>query len=67
MRTGTVKWFDASKGFSFIAPDNGPPEVFPHFSAIDGSGWRELTERQKVGSDAELPPKGPQAKRLRAL
>ena len=67
MSTGTVKWFNASKGFGFITPDDGSPDVFAHFSSIDGSGYRELTEGQKVDFDAEQGPKGRQAKRVRPL
>ena len=58
MATGTVKWFNASKGFGFIAPDDGSPDVFAHFSSIDGSGYRELMEGQKVDFDVEQGPKG---------
>jgi CspA family cold shock protein len=48
MATGTVKWFNASKGFGFITPDDGSPDVFVHFSAINARGYRELTEGQRV-------------------
>lgn len=67
MPTGTVKWFNASKGYGFIAPDDGGPDVFAHFSSIEGSGYRELTEGQKVDFETEQGPKGPQAKRVRPL
>lgn len=67
MATGTVKWFNASKGFGFITPDDGSPDVFAHFSAIDGSGYRELAEGQKVDYETEQGPKGQQAKRVRPL
>jgi len=67
MATGTVKWFNASKGFGFITPDDGSSDVFAHFSAIDGSGYRELAEGQKVDFETEQGPKGPQAKRVRLL
>jgi CspA family cold shock protein len=67
MAVGTVKWFNASKGFGFITPDDGGPDVFTHFSSIDGSGYRELTEGQKVDFEAEQGPKGPQAKRVKAI
>ena len=67
MATGTVKWFNATKGFGFIAPDDGSPDVFAHFSAIDGSGYRELSEGQKVDFDVEQGAKGPQAKRVKVL
>jgi cold shock protein len=62
---GTVKWFNASKGYGFIAPDDGTPDVFVHFSAIDGSGYRELAEGQRVHFEAERGQKGPQAKTVR--
>jgi len=67
MATGTVKWFNATKGFGFITPDDGSPDVFAHFSSIDGSGYRELTEGQKVDFDVEQGPKGPQAKCVKVL
>lgn len=67
MPTGTVKWFNASKGFGFIAPDDGSQDVFAHFSSIEGSGYRELAEGQKVDFETEQGPKGPQAKRVRPL
>ena len=67
MATGTVKWFNATKGFGFIAPDDGSADVFAHFSSIEGSGYRELVEGQKVDFDVEQGPKGLQAKRVRAL
>ncbi|MHB1497074.1 MAG: cold-shock protein [Acidimicrobiales bacterium] len=67
MPTGTVKWFNASKGYGFIAPDDGSPDVFAHFSSIEGSGYRELAEGQRVDFETEQGPKGPQAKRVRPL
>jgi CspA family cold shock protein len=67
MATGIVKWFNSTKGFGFITPDDGSPDVFAHFSSIDGSGFRELTEGQKVDFDIEQGPKGPQAKRVKVL
>jgi cold shock protein len=67
MPTGTVKWFNASKGFGFITPDDGSQDVFAHFSSIEGSGYRELAEGQKVDFETEQGPKGPQAKRVRPL
>lgn len=67
MPTGTVKWFNASKGFGFITPDDGGQDVFAHFSAIEGAGYRELTEGQKVDFETEQGAKGLQAKRVRRL
>jgi CspA family cold shock protein len=61
MATGTVKWFNESKGFGFISRDEGGPDVFVHFSAIQGSGFKTLTEGQKVTFDVQEGPKGPQA------
>jgi CspA family cold shock protein len=61
MATGTVKWFNESKGYGFLAQDNGGDDVFVHFSAIQGSGFRTLSEGQKVSFDIEQGPKGPQA------
>jgi CspA family cold shock protein len=67
MADGVVKWFNSTKGFGFITPDDGAKDVFVHFSAIDGSGYRELTEGQRVTFDTENGPKGPQAKSVRPL
>jgi CspA family cold shock protein len=62
MATGTVKWFDESKGFGFITPADGSKDVFVHFSAIaDQGGFRTLAEGQEVSFDTENGPKGPQA------
>ena len=61
MATGTVKWFNESKGFGFIAPSDGGKDVFVHFSAIQGSGFRTLEEGQQVEFEIVDGPKGPQA------
>jgi len=62
---GTVKWFNATKGYGFLTPDDGTPDVFVHFSAIEGSGYRELTEGQRVQFESQPGQKGPQAKTVR--
>jgi CspA family cold shock protein len=67
MATGTVKWFNADKGFGFIAPDDGSEDVFAHFSAIQSSGYRSLDENQKVEYDVEQGQKGLQAANIRPL
>ncbi|SNS96459.1 Cold shock protein, CspA family [Micrococcales bacterium KH10] len=67
MATGTVKWFNSDKGYGFIAPDDGSADVFAHYSAIQGSGHRNLVEDQKVEFDTENGQKGPQATNIRAL
>lgn len=61
MITGTVKWFNDSKGFGFLSPDDGSKDVFVHFSAIVGGGFRSLVEGQTVTFEVEQGPKGPQA------
>jgi len=61
MAQGTVKWFNAEKGFGFITPDGGGPDVFVHFSAITGTGYRSLEENQKVSYTVTQGNKGPQA------
>jgi CspA family cold shock protein len=58
MITGTVKWFDESKGYGFIAPDDGSKDVFVHHSAIQGSGFKTLAEGQKVSFETQQTPKG---------
>ena len=67
MATGTVKWFNAEKGFGLIAPDEGGADVFAHYSAINSSGYRSLEENQKVEFDVQQGPKGPQAANIQPL
>jgi CspA family cold shock protein len=65
--SGTVKWFNSEKGFGFIQQDDGGADVFVHYSAIASSGYRELTEGQKVEYEVTQGQKGPQAENVRAL
>jgi len=66
MSQGTVKWFNAEKGYGFISREDGP-DVFVHFSEIDGAGYRSLDENQRVEFELTQGPRGPQASRVRAL
>ena len=66
MATGTVKWFSSEKGFGFISQADGP-DVFVHFSAITGDGYRNLEENQKVEFDVVSGPKGPQAANVKPV
>ena len=66
MATGTVKWFNPEKGFGFITQEEGP-DVFVHFSAIQGDGYRNLEENQKVEFDVSQGQKGPQASNVRVV
>jgi len=67
MTNGTVKWFNPEKGFGFIAPNEGGPDVFVHYSAIDAGGFRSLDEDQQVAYEVSQGPKGPQADLVRAV
>jgi CspA family cold shock protein len=61
MAQGTVKWFNAEKGFGFISPDGGGPDLFVHHTAIQGSGFKTLDEGQRVSFESGQGQKGPQA------
>jgi CspA family cold shock protein len=65
--TGTVKWFNDAKGFGFITPDGGGEDLFAHFSAIEGSGFKSLKENQKVSFEVTTGPKGKQATQIKPL
>ncbi|GAA0295580.1 cold-shock protein [Kineococcus aurantiacus] len=67
MAQGTVKWFNAEKGYGFIEQDGGGPDVFVHYSAIGGSGYRSLEENQRVEFEVTQGQKGPQAEQVVAL
>jgi CspA family cold shock protein len=67
MATGTVKWFNDDKGFGFITPDEPGKDLFVHFNAIQGSGFKSLSEGAKVSYDTEEGPKGPAAANVQTL
>jgi cold shock protein len=67
MAQGTVKWFNGEKGFGFIAQDGGGPDVFVHYSQIDGNGFKSLEEQQRVEFEIGQGQKGPQAQAVRAI
>lgn len=67
MAVGTVKWFNDSKGFGFITPDGGGDDLFAHFSAIQGQGFKSLQEGQRVEFDVATGPKGQQAANIRKV
>ena len=67
MSTGSVKWFNGEKGYGFITQDDGGPDVFVHFSAIAGAGYRNLDENQKVEFEVTQGPKGAQASNVRVI
>ena len=67
MAEGVVKWFSADKGYGFITPDDGGKDLFVHFNAIQGSGYRSLNEGQRVSFESEQGPKGPSATQVTPL
>lgn len=67
MPQGSVKWFNAEKGYGFIAQDGGGQDVFVHYSAIESEGYRALSEQQRVEFEVVAGPKGPQAEKVRAI
>jgi len=67
MATGTVKWFNDAKGFGFITPDGGGEDLFAHFSAIQGAGFKSLKEGQKVEFEVTQGQKGKQASNIKPL
>jgi CspA family cold shock protein len=67
MAFGTVKWFNSEKGYGFIQQDDNGPDVFVHYSAIASSGYRELTEGQKVEFEVTQGQRGPQAANVRSV
>jgi CspA family cold shock protein len=67
MATGVVKWFNGEKGFGFLTQDDGGPDVFVHFSAIQGSGYKTLNENDKVEYEVMQGPKGANAANVRVI
>ncbi len=67
MARGTVKWFDGEKGYGFIAPDEGGEDLFVHYSAIEGSGFRSLEEGERVSYEPTRGRKGEQAAKVRRV
>jgi CspA family cold shock protein len=67
MAQGTVKWFNAEKGYGFIAPEDGSADLFVHYSSIEGSGFKSLEENQRVEFEVGEGQKGPQAQAVRAI
>ena len=67
MALGTVKWFNAEKGYGFITPEDGSKDLFVHFSAIQGEGYKSLNEGQKVEYEQTQGQKGPQASNVRVI
>ena len=67
MAQGAVKWFNAEKGYGFLAQDGGGPDVFVHYSAIVTDGYKSLEEAQRVEFEVTEGPKGPQAEQVRPL
>ena len=67
MAEGTVKWFNGTKGYGFLTPDDGSADVFVHFSAIEGTGYRELAEGERVDFESAQGQKGLQATAVRRL
>ncbi|MFL0580006.1 cold-shock protein [Dietzia sp. 179-F 9C3 NHS] len=67
MAQGTVKWFNAEKGYGFIEPEDGSADVFVHYSSIEGNGFKTLEENQRVEFEIGEGQKGPQAQAVRSL
>ena len=67
MAQGTVKWFNAEKGYGFIAPEDGSADLFVHYSSIVGTGFKSLEENQRVEFELGEGQKGPQAQEVRAI